>query len=71
MYKSLSGMGSSDHTKLSRGAMGKSSSSSLSGSTVGGGELSQFRCLQTVQWNWGSDGLPIGVDMKVGISDLW
>ena len=56
MHKSLSGMGSSDHNESSRGAVGKSSSS-LFGSTAGGAQSSKF--------------LLIGVDMKVGISDLW
>ena len=46
MHKSLSSVGSPDHTELSKGAVGKSSSSSSSlGSTIGGDESSKFQCL--------------------------
>ena len=60
MHKCLFGIGFSDHTKLSRGAVEKSSSSSLaSESTTGRGESSKFRCLWTIQWSGGSAGLPV------------
>ena len=45
----LSGIGSSDHTRSSRGAVGKSSSMLSLESTAGGDESLKFKHLQTTQ----------------------
>ena len=72
IHNYLSGIGSSDHTMSSSGAVGKYSSSLLlSGFTSGGGASLKLKHLWVIHWSGGSAGFPFGIDMRMCISDSW